>query len=134
MSDLVVGVDVGTGSARAGVFDLAGKRLGSATRNIKTWTYNGGDFVEQSSEDIWRSCSEAVKEALGGIDKDRVVGISFDATCSLVVLNSIELCNTFLSLAQHLHVFKQIRQLSKTSSESTCFKHFQTKLVCVTTV
>ena len=85
MSDLVVGVDVGTGSARAGVFDLAGKRLGSATRNIKTWTYNGGDFVEQSSEDIWRSCSEAVKEALGSIDKERVVGISFDATCSLVV-------------------------------------------------
>jgi FGGY-family pentulose kinase len=87
MSDLVVGVDVGTGSARAGVFDLAGKRLGSATRNIRTWTYNGGDFVEQSSEDIWRSCAEAVKEALGGIDKQRVVGISFDATCSLVVLN-----------------------------------------------
>ena len=88
MSDLVIGVDVGTGSARAGVFDLSGKRLGSATRNIKTWTYANGDFVEQSSEDIWRSCAAAVKEALGSIDKERVVGISFDATCSLVVLDS----------------------------------------------
>jgi len=85
--DLVIGVDVGTGSARAGVFDLEGKRLGAAARAIKTWTYRNGDFVEQSSDDIWRSCCEAVREALTGVDASEVVGISFDATCSLVVLD-----------------------------------------------
>ena len=52
---VVVGVDVGTGSARAGVFDASyGARLATASAAIRTWTYGNGDFVEQSGDDIWR--------------------------------------------------------------------------------
>ena len=84
----VVGVDVGTGSARAGVFDTIGKLLGSAAVPIEMWRPKL-DYVEQSSEDIWRSICNAVKSALkqSEVSPDQIAGISFDATCSLVVLD-----------------------------------------------
>ncbi len=58
-----IGVDVGTGSARAGVFDSSGRLLGSARRAIAIWR-EPGDVVEQSSADIWRAVTEAVREAV----------------------------------------------------------------------
>ncbi len=84
-----VGIDVGTGSARAGVFDARGELLGSATKAIQTWKPQG-DFVEQSSDDIWDICCEVVRSAIeeAGISVDEVKGIGFDATCSLVALGS----------------------------------------------
>ena len=52
MSDQVaIGVDVGTGSVRAGVFTLAGKMLGTASSAIKE-NHPKEDFYEQSSDDI----------------------------------------------------------------------------------
>lgn len=36
-----VGIDVGTGSARCGVFDLQGKMLGSASKAIATYQPEG---------------------------------------------------------------------------------------------
>lgn len=82
---LVVGVDVGTGSVRAGVFDLRGRRAGMGVRPIRLWRPRA-DFAEQSSDDIWRACRGAVRAAVreAGVKADRVVGIAFDATCSLV--------------------------------------------------
>lgn len=82
-----LGVDVGSGSARAGIFDAAGNMLASAKRDITIWR-DGADMVEQSSDDIWSAVSASTREALGkaGIDPADVRGIGFDATCSLVVL------------------------------------------------
>ena len=84
-----LGVDVGTGSARAGIFDDAGHCLGSASQSIRTWR-PAEDFVEQSSEDIWRACGGAVRSALreAGVEGAWVTGVGFDATCSLVVLDA----------------------------------------------
>ncbi len=83
----VIGVDVGTGSARAGVFDLAGTMVGTAKRDI-TLFHESGSIVEQSSAEIWRAVCDSVKDALaqGAVRPDQVAGIGFDATCSLVVL------------------------------------------------
>ena len=58
-----MGIDVGTGSARAGVFDAAGKLLASAKRDIQTWR-ESGDIVEQSSDDIWDAVCGSVREAV----------------------------------------------------------------------
>ena len=83
-----IGIDVGTGSARAGVFDASGTMLGQSTHPIKMWKPQA-DFVEQSSDDIWSACAAAVREAVGEADRDatHVRGIGFDATCSLVALD-----------------------------------------------
>ncbi|HWT56581.1 MAG TPA: FGGY-family carbohydrate kinase, partial [Rhizobium sp.] len=83
----VIGVDVGTGSARAGLFDMAGSMLASAKRNISLF-HEAGSIVEQSSREIWSAVCAAVREAVAaaGVDPASVVGLGFDATCSLVVL------------------------------------------------
>jgi FGGY-family pentulose kinase len=85
---LYLGVDVGTGSVRAGLFDESGRRHGLGVSQIQTWR-EGADFVEQSSDDIWRAAGEAIRHALGegAVDPTRVRGIGFDATCSLVALD-----------------------------------------------
>ena len=57
-----IGVDVGTGSARAGVFDPAGALLGTAKHAIATW-HEAGEIVEQSSDDIWQAVAAAVRGA-----------------------------------------------------------------------
>ena len=63
MSEAYIGVDVGTGSARAGVFDEKGRLVASARRAIAIWREPGA-VVEQSSADIWRAVAEAVREAV----------------------------------------------------------------------
>ena len=84
----IIGIDVGTGSARAGVFDLSGKMLGVASRKIQTWK-TGADFVEQSSDDIWLGICKSVQEAISiaGLQASDIKGLGFDATCSLVAID-----------------------------------------------
>ncbi|HEU0146933.1 MAG TPA: FGGY-family carbohydrate kinase [Bradyrhizobium sp.] len=88
MHQAYIGVDVGTSSTRAGVFDEAGDLLASARHPIQTW-HEPGDIVEQSSADIWRACVSSVRAAMAeaAVPPDMVKGIGFDATCSLVVLD-----------------------------------------------
>jgi D-ribulokinase len=89
MRQAYIGVDVGTSSTRAGVFDETGKLLAIARHPIRTW-HEAGDIVEQSSSDIWNACTASVRAAMAeaAIGPDAVKGIGFDATCSLVVLAS----------------------------------------------
>ena len=87
MDQYYLGVDVGTGSARAGIYDANGVGCGTGVEPIQTWRPQE-DFVEQSSADIWRACGEAIRAALveADIEGHQIRGIGFDATCSLVVL------------------------------------------------
>jgi len=86
-SKFYVGIDVGTGSARAGVFDAAGRLVGTGRRDIRIWQ-EPGDIAEQSSEDIWAAVCASVRAARAeaGVSAEDITGIGFDATCSLVVV------------------------------------------------
>jgi D-ribulokinase len=86
MDNYFIGVDVGTGSARAGVFDPSGTMLSSAKNDIVIFRDDAG-HVEQSSAQIWQAVCSAIKQAVAAakIDPSRVAGLGFDATCSLVV-------------------------------------------------
>lgn len=88
MESVFIGVDVGTGSARAGVYDAAGRELATAKQPIRMWQ-EPGDIVEQSSEDIWAACVRCVRQAMAsaGVPAAQVRGLGFDATCSLVLLD-----------------------------------------------
>jgi len=82
-----LGIDVGTTSVRAGLFDDAGKMHGAGVEAIRV-NRPREDFVEQSSDDIWRAAGVATRAALSmaNAKPESVLGIGFDATCSLVVL------------------------------------------------
>ncbi|CAB3381641.1 Hypothetical predicted protein [Cloeon dipterum] len=84
--DLFVGVDVGTGSARAALVTCGGEVLAVATKSIQIW-YPEPHFAEQSSEDIWTAVCQVTKEVIAGFDIYRIKGIGFDATCSLVAID-----------------------------------------------
>ena len=86
MERYVCAVDVGTGSARAGIVDRAGKMLGRAEHPILMHRPRT-DHAEHDSEDIWRAVCHAVRGALAkaGVAKESIAGIGFDATCSIVV-------------------------------------------------
>lgn len=86
MASYLIGVDVGTGSARAGVFDVEGKLLATAKRQITMHREDGG-IAEQSSSEVWQAVCASVRESVASaaIDPADVVGVGFDATCSLVV-------------------------------------------------
>ncbi|MBV9054073.1 MAG: FGGY-family carbohydrate kinase [Hyphomicrobiales bacterium] len=88
MPQAFIGVDVGTTSARAGIFDSRGTLLSTARHPLALWR-EAGDVVEQSSTDIWNACVSAVRAAMAGagLAPAAISGIGFDATCSLVVLD-----------------------------------------------
>ena len=87
MSDIFIGVDVGTASARAGAFDADGRLIASARRPIAIFR-EAGDVVEHASADIWAAACAAVREVAGAVDARAVAGLGFDATCSLVALDA----------------------------------------------
>src|SRR6202166_4836114 len=89
MRQAFIGVDVGTSSARAGVFDEKGTLLATARHPITIW-HEAGSVVEQSSSDIWAACAASVRAAMAeaALPPSAVRGLGFDATCSLVVLDA----------------------------------------------
>ncbi|KAJ5681541.1 sugar kinase [Penicillium maclennaniae] len=86
--DHFIGIDVGTGSARACIIDAKGDIVGLASENIGLWQPEHG-YYEQSTTDIWRCICAAVQRAISqhNISPETVRGIGFDATCSLSVFN-----------------------------------------------
>lgn len=81
-----IGIDVGTGSARACIINESGDIVGLASENIGLWQPQTG-YYEQSTNDIWRCICDSVKRAVtqNNIDVNTIKGIGFDATCSLAV-------------------------------------------------
>ncbi|HVH02764.1 MAG TPA: FGGY family carbohydrate kinase, partial [Amaricoccus sp.] len=85
---LVAAIDVGTASARAGIFDAAGTLLGRAEAPLETREADGR--AEQSSDQIWQAAAAALRAARAeaGADPAEVAGLAFDATTSLVLLDA----------------------------------------------
>lgn len=84
--DHYIGIDVGTGSARACIMNDQGDIVGLASENIGLWQPQTG-YYEQSTTDIWRCICSSVRRALEqhNVDRNTIRGIGFDATCSLTV-------------------------------------------------
>jgi len=85
---VLLAVDVGTGSARAALFDVQGHLLTRASHPIRM-ERPALDHAEHSSDDIWQAVCAAVRAACAEarINSADVAGVSFDATCSLVALD-----------------------------------------------
>lgn len=87
-----IGVDVGTGSARACLIDDSGDIKSLASENIQLWQPSSGlegSHYEQSTTDIWKAICNCVKRVVVEtlVDTSTIKGIGFDATCSLAVFS-----------------------------------------------
>lgn len=82
-----IGVDVGSASVRAGLYNLKGERLGFATRTISQF-HGNGNHVEQSSTEIWAHVCDVIRETVStvGVPIKQIVSLGIDATCSLVAI------------------------------------------------
>lgn len=95
LDDFYIGIDVGTGSARACLINQSGEIVALESKQISRWEPLP-DYWNQSTTDIWASIcycvNHIVSQAIvspetGFKDRSQVKGIGFDATCSLVALN-----------------------------------------------
>lgn len=88
-TQVFVGIDVGSASVRAGIFDAEGRRLAFAVRPIAQF-HPRALFVEQSSGDIWTQTCAAMREALSTakVEPQRITALGIDATCSLVAVGA----------------------------------------------
>jgi ribulose kinase len=79
-----IGVDVGTTSARAAIFDHKGTMLAKSATPITVFRPKA-DHYEHSSEEIWKSVCSSVQNVLkkSRANVANVRGVGFDATCSL---------------------------------------------------
>lgn len=85
-SDVVLGIDIGTQSLRAAIFDLKGKCIGFGVEPIET-THPQPAWAEQDVESWWTAAKKAVPVALAKarISSDAIVAIGLDATACTVL-------------------------------------------------
>ena len=88
MSYYFIGVDVGTGSARASLVKQDGTTAASCTKETTTFRDSEDHRIfEQSTTNIWDAIATCVKTCLADskVSPADVKGLGFDATCSLAV-------------------------------------------------
>jgi glycerol kinase len=73
-ADHVLAIDQGTTSTRAILFDSTARPVATAQRELPQH-YPALGWVEHDAEDIWRDTLAVAREALGGIDSNRVAGL-----------------------------------------------------------
>lgn len=82
----VIGVDGGTESIRAFVFDLDGRPLASVATPYRT-EFPQPSWAEQNPQDWWMCMGQSVRGAVAkaGISSGDIIAISVDTTCCSVV-------------------------------------------------
>jgi FGGY-family pentulose kinase len=114
--DLVLGIDAGTGSLRAGLFDLQGHSLGFAERTYET-IYPSAGWAEQHPEHWWEALVGAVQECLtlNGIDGHRIIGLAIDAPCNILLIDQDGTPLTESLIWMDLRGAEQARRLTETN-------------------
>lgn len=86
--DCVLGIDMGTGGARVGIFDLKGKPIVFCGEDYPLYTPATGQ-AEQDPAEWWEAICKASRRAVAesGIDPHCIRGMSVDTTCCTVLLS-----------------------------------------------
>ncbi len=84
----VLGIDLGTGGARVGIFDLKGTPIVFCSEKISLYTPSSGR-AEQDANEWWEAICNASKKAIATskINPSDIRGMSLDTTCCTVLLS-----------------------------------------------
>lgn len=84
--DCLLGIDLGTSSIKAGLFDTRGKPIAFADESYPLSTPRSG-WAEQSPEDWWRALCVCIRRlvAESGVAPTDIIGMSVDTTCCTVL-------------------------------------------------
>ena len=76
----LIGVDLGTSATKAALYQIDGKMVSSANKEVPLY-YPKPGVVEQENEDFYRTAAQAVRECIQspGIDPKEIAGIAFDS-------------------------------------------------------
>lgn len=87
-TEYVLGIDLGTGGARVGIFDLKGTPVVFCSEKIALYTPSSG-CAEQKASEWWEAICAASQKAVATskIDPAHIKGISLDTTCCTVLLS-----------------------------------------------
>ena len=85
--DCVLGIDMGTGGARVGIFDLKGTPIVFCEEPYPLYTPASGR-AEQNPDEWWAAICKASRRAIeeSGIDPSCIKGMSVDTTCCLEMI------------------------------------------------
>ncbi|QLQ82436.1 hypothetical protein HG537_0H01980 [Torulaspora globosa] len=132
MTIYYVGVDVGTGSARACIIDNTGNILSLAEKPIQREELKP-NYITQSSQEIWQAVCHCVKSVVrdSGVPVEKIHGIGFDATCSLVVIddeeNEVGVGPVFSNNDQNIVLWMDHRAIAETNeinaTKDKCLKY-----------
>ena len=88
MGEYALGIDMGTGGARVGIFDLKGNPIVFCSEEYELYTPASGR-AEQDPDEWWDCICKSSKRAIAesGIDPSEIKGISYDCTCCTVLLS-----------------------------------------------
>jgi len=84
----VLGIDMGTGGARVGIFDLKGNPIVFCGENYPLYTPASGR-AEQNVDEWWDAICKASRKAIetSGINPENICGMSVDTTCCTVLIS-----------------------------------------------
>jgi len=84
----LLGIDLGTGGARVGIFDSKGNPIVFCSEKVTLYTPASGR-AEQDPDEWWKAICKASKQAVAksNIDPSLIRGMSFDTTCCTVLLS-----------------------------------------------
>ncbi len=82
----VLGIDLGTGGCRVGIFDLTGEPVNFCDTPVKT-TYPHPGWAEQDPREWWSALVTSTRKVVreSGVGADEIIGIGYDATSATPV-------------------------------------------------
>ena len=84
MTNLILGIDIGTASTKVIAFDLAGGEVASASRPYPLLTPQPG-WVEQDAEQVWQALLDALREVAGRVEGQRIVSLALAAQAGSII-------------------------------------------------
>ncbi len=122
----VLGIDLGTGGARVGIFDVKGRAIVFCSEKYALYTPSSGR-AEQNPDEWWSALCKASKRAIekSKINPSDIKGIGVDTTYSTVLLlgdDMVPLRNAIMWM--DVRASKQAKQITKSCHDALKYNGF----------